>query len=95
MGGNVIVTRVDSSYKWKIKSLKHVRCSLEALGLFLPETDRVDGSRVGETQSRSRQIYRGPSTFQEDRNKKENQNNNAILYILSHFDFQHRYRSDN
>lgn len=30
MGGCVIVTRLDSSYKWKIKSLKHVRGSFQA-----------------------------------------------------------------
>lgn len=98
MGGNVIVTRGDSSYKWKIKPLKHVRCSLEALGLFpfmfLPETDRVDGSRVGETQSRSRQKYLGPRTFEEVRNKSNKWRNatmlpdELILYVLSPFDIR-------
>lgn len=32
MGSDVIVTRLDSSYRWKIKSLKHGRCSSQMLG---------------------------------------------------------------
>lgn len=52
MGSDVIVTRLDSSYKWKIKSLKHGRCSSQMLGAektiaihITKETDTAHGRR--------------------------------------------------
>lgn len=83
MAGNVIVTRLDSSYKWKINSLKHARCSFQASGAEKAISIQISAREIQQMQvwslwlDEEQEVGQGNSSFEEVR--EHFKHNKAII----------------